>query len=172
MSWYDLPRDGPAFDAMAKGLRRNPGETYALGPFAPVMHRGRWHIAAIEDPLYPASSVILIDPRDGSMTFPDGEQSALWGMGTLERNTLTLFVHGLAFARVWAECRAAAIRAARMDRTRSHDIEASHMPGVAIVGDYASITDWSAVAWAPAVAIDKPALAEPVAAMLSRKRAA
>jgi hypothetical protein len=164
------PMDGidiEAHNAMAATLRCRPGDSYALAPFAPLHLDGQWWVAAAygdED------DTLLIDGKTGAMRWLDDAGAVgFWGNAPAD-GKLQIYSNGILLARAWAANRQAAIERAR--RIGSGDnLDAAHMPGLAMIGEPSRIGNFAEIATAHTIEIDNPRLRHVLAdAMLRAAR--
>lgn len=159
-----------AHNAMASLLRCEPGDAYALHPFAPVIVDDKWWIAASVDP-HEDDGVLLIDGKTGAMRFhEDAAATGFWGESSGPVELLHLYTNGIIFARAWAASRRDALETCR--RAKS-DVSAdlSRCPGLAAVGDVARFGNFADLACAETIEIDNPRLRHVLAdAMLRAAR--
>lgn len=159
---------------MADLLRHDISETYALGPFAPVLIDDRWWIAArcsVDADLQ--DEVLLIDGRDGSMRFGDDDTAiGFWGDTSPMATKLRVYSNGIVLARDWAANRARMKAMADTAPLHAHGVlSAMHMPGLAMIGDPARIGNFSDIAHVETIEIDNPRLRHVLAdAMLRAAR--
>jgi hypothetical protein len=162
-----------------------PSETFALSPFAPLCHDGRWWLAAILPPMpafdpewHCSGDVLLIDPGTGAMTLLGDDNAQLVGPEAAELNVYT---NGLTMARVWTALRAdwiGAIWERRRDEIANHETrypgqpyKALHpaaeppmgcMPGMALCGPFEQLTDLSPLRQAQSIIVDSRSLVKPI----------
>ncbi len=153
---HKYPPDGVDFaahNAMAATLRCQPGDSYALAPFAPLHHDGQWWIAAV----YSDDDTLLIDAKTGAMRWLDDAKAVgFWGNAPAH-GKLALYSNGIVMARAWVIARQAALdRAKRLNSAEATDL--AHMPGLAMIGDPARIGNFADISTAHTIEIDNPRL--------------
>jgi len=157
---HKYPKDGVDFaahNAMAAMLRCQPGDSYALAPFAPLHHDGQWWVAAVYGD---EGDTLLIDGKTGAMRrLDDPSAVGFWG-NERASGKLRLYSNGILLARDWAANRQANIDRLRKIGTSGFDAskEAAHMPGLAIIGDPSRIGNFADIATAHTIEIDNPRL--------------
>jgi hypothetical protein len=152
--------NAPAIASMAASLRRAPDEWFALWPFVPVQVNDRWHIACNDDAAG-RGETLLIDAKTGAMSI-DGETAAIWGAIDASK-PVAIYANGITFARDWAAARAEFYATARKAPGIAQDaLQASHAPGVALVGTIDALRDLGALRAAPALTVDNPRLRQPL----------
>jgi hypothetical protein len=154
---------------MARALRCDWADWWAMLPFAPVEIEGRWWIAASDD-LTADGDVLLIDGITGQMRWADDHTAVgFWGGKSVA--PVKVYANGLTFARDWV--------AARLDLWRTmkrvgaaHQADAVmhgvHMPGLAMIGTPDRIGNFDAIRFAETVEIDTPPLRQRLADALLR----
>lgn len=158
-----------AHNAMAKLLRCELTEGFALMPFAPVEIDGTWYIAAA-----PADrdeqELLLVDGNTGAMRFADDAAAVgFWGDANVYGARLHVFSNGVVFAREWVAKRREALDRAK--RLGTDVTQGSHMPGVAMIGAPDKIGNFADLMHAGTVEIDNPRLRHVLAdAMLKSAR--
>lgn len=164
--------DSAAHIAMAKHLRRDRAEEFALAPFAPVVIDGAWHIGATLAPLTVdlEADILLIDWKTGAMRFgEDAGATGFWGDAQPRGERLQLYSNGLTLARDWAAARARIFALmARASVASDVLLMAAHLPGMAMIGDPDKISSFADIDFATAIEIDSPRLAKPLAAAMLR----
>ena len=160
-----------AHNAMAALLRTDPGNAFALAPFAPILIDDEWRIAAcygaIDDFDAP---MVLIDGKTGAMTYADDDKAVgFWG-DVPATGKLRIYSNGVIMARDWVASRQATIERLRKISTSGFDAtrEASHMPGLAMIGDLARIGNFADIITAQSIEIDNPRLRIPLADSILR----
>jgi hypothetical protein len=158
---HKYPKDGVDFaahNAMAAMLRCQPGDSYALAPFAPLHHDGQWWVAAT----YGQDDILLIDGKSGAMRWLDDAKAVgFWGPGDISiSGKMRLFSNGILLARAWAAERQANIDRLRKIGTSGFEAskDAHHMPGLAMIGDPTRIGNFADISGAHTIEIDNPRL--------------
>ncbi len=166
---HKYPKDGVDFaahNAMAAMLRCQPGDSYALAPFAPLHHDGQWWVAAT----YGQDDILLIDGKTGAMRWLDDAKAVgFWGDAPAT-GKLHIYSNGILLARAWAAARKDALdRAKRLNTAAATDL--AHMPGLAMIGEPSRIGNFADIATAHTIEIDNPRLRHVLAdAMLRAAR--
>jgi hypothetical protein len=167
--------DSAAHIAMAKLLRRDPSEEFALAPFAPMKIDGAWYIGATRAPLAVDldAEILIIDGKTGGMRFgDDAAATGFWGSHYPCGERLHLYSNGITLARDWAAARADIFaKMARVGMTSETLLNASHLPGVAMIGEPQRLANFADIAAASTIEIDNPRLRQPLTdAMLRAAR--
>ena len=160
-AWHDAKRTASfaAHAGMASALRQSAGNSYELAPFAPMHHDGAWWIACNTAPDSDDGEIMLIGAMDGALRYLDGGQG-FYGAAPQFDRPLSLYTNGIPFARDWAARRGAVY--AQGDTIGTHALTsidgAHHCPGLAVVGDLATFSNFAALAGAPSIQIDNARL--------------
>ena len=169
---FRAPADAvSAHNAMAAMLRCQPGEAFALAPFAPVQIDGNWFIAVCHDANN--GEALLIDGKTGAMQFgEDANAVGFWGNANAYEQRLKIYSNGILLARDWVAARKATIARKRALGTAPNEMLAyGDMPGLAMIGEPGRIGNFSDIADATTVEIDNPRLRHVLAdAMLRAAR--
>ena len=178
-AWYDAKYGsggmGSAIHvAMANLLRCPPEHEFALAPFAPMLLEGRWYIGATHTPLSfdLDAEILLIDGKTGAMHWLEDEAATgFWG-DMAPDGRLNVYSNGITLARDWAAARQNIFDTmARSGIATGALLDAAHMPGLAMVGDPANLSNFSDILAAEVIEIDNPQLRRPLAdAMLRAAR--
>ena len=175
-----------AREAMAKLLQRDPGDTWALAPFAPLHDGDRWWIAANSAPIWThwaatddaddLGEILLICGRTGTVRWLGDDDAGIYGTPDFG-DRVCCYTDGIAFARAWAAARADAMAAEKRGQEalrrppRQDWGNSAFLPGFALVGELARIFDFGPLLTYRTVEIDNPRLRQPLAnAMLRAAR--
>jgi hypothetical protein len=174
--------------AMARVLRCDPGQSWALAPFEPLHDGDRWWIAATEAPQWThcepdldlmaeagdLGDVLLIDGRTGAM-MRQGEPGATGFYGAPDfGERCNVYSNGITFARAWAANRQAALDRERLARKvilkppNSTWGQSSFVPGFAMIGDAARISNFEQIADYQSIEIDTPHARQQLAGAMLR----
>jgi hypothetical protein len=158
-----------AHNAMAKLLRCDPAEGYALMPFAPVEIDGTWFIAAAPEDR-DTDELLLIDGKTGAMRYADDAAAVgFWGDANIYGARLHVYSNGIVFAREWVVRRREALDRAK--RLGTDVVQGSHSPGLAMIGAPDKIGNFADLSHAGTIEIDNPRLRHVLAdAMLKSAR--
>lgn len=159
----------PAHEAMARALRCEWADWWAMLPFAPVEIDGRWWIAGSDD-MTAEGDILLIDGVTGQMQWADDERAVgFWGGKSV--GPVKVYANGLTFARAWVHARRQIWhmlkRAGPAHRTE-HVIHGIHMPGIAMIGHPDRIGNFEHIRFADSIEIDTAKLRQPLADALLR----
>jgi hypothetical protein len=160
-----------AHNSMAAMLRAEPGDAFALAPFAPVLIDGRWCIAACQDAI--DGEPVLIDGKTGAMQFgEDAEAVGFWGNANVYGERLKVYSNGILLARDWVAARIETLRRKKLLGTAPDEqLAYGDMPGLAMIGEPSRIGNFSDLMCAGTVEIDNPRLRHVLAdAMLRSAR--
>ena len=154
-----------AHDAMAKALRCDWADWWAMLPFAPIQVDGMWWIAA-SDTLNIDGDILLIDGVSGAMRWADDDRAVgFWG-GNRSAGHLRVYANGLTLARAWVNERRAAwsrIKAVGEAHRTPEMFEQAALPGFAMIGTPDRIGNFAAIMGADSIEIDTPSLRQPLA---------
>jgi hypothetical protein len=160
-----------AHNSMAALLRAEPGDAFALAPFAPVLIDGKWFIAACQDAI--DGEPLLIDGRTGEMQFGEDESAVgFWGSANVYGDRLKVYSNGILLARDWVAARIETWRRKKLlGSAPDEELQYGGIPGVAMIGDPKRIGNFADLMHAGTVEIDNPRLRHVLAdAMLRSAR--
>lgn len=162
---YSRDQRTPAHDAMARALRCDWADWWAMLPFAPLQIDGAWWIAA-SSTLNTDGDILLIDGASGLMRWADDDRAVgFWGCNHATGHTL-VYASGLNFARDWVKARRKlwhAIKAAGAAHRTQAMLEQVAMPGVAMIGAPERIGNFAPILSADSIEIDIAKLRQPLA---------